>query len=286
MRVPQSFHQNHMCEEKLTHHIFTQGVPWCSGPSSGNLSPSAREYRYSPCCHFWMGGTRQTICSASQVIWYINSLAYAEANNFLFVQRDLPYPHHIHTWTLIMRCCGSLRSWVFHTSTCQTAGNVGLELPTVALPQWHFHSGSSARHCAVTHPRHSAVTHPWCLHLQVKQPALGKCSFPCPGKGNVQSVRQHVLNWQYHIIWELQHMHGKKNKCRKCWRYTWGQVPISLELTFEHVAWLYCFVATSGVALSLVSSMCHRWLKISSTTAGPWSQAQVRLAPSKYKQTE
>lgn len=37
--------------------------PW-SLPK-GNISPSSREYRYTPCHNFWMGWTGQAICSVS-----------------------------------------------------------------------------------------------------------------------------------------------------------------------------------------------------------------------------
>lgn len=86
------------------------------------------------------------------------------------------------------------------------AGQLGMQVQSCP----HSQSASNTCHCAVTHPRHSADTHPQCLRLQVKQPALAKCSFLCPGRGNVQSVRQSVLNWQHHTSWGLQHMHVKK----------------------------------------------------------------------------
>lgn len=81
---------------------------------------------------------------------------------------------------------------------------------------WHalagWDAGTQLQSCPYTHSgaRHSVVTHAQHLRLQVKQAALGKHSFPCPGSGNVQSVRQRVLDWQRHTSRELQRVCTEK----------------------------------------------------------------------------
>lgn len=69
-----------------------------------------------------------------------------------------------------------------HIHMHQPVENAGM--PPQSHP--HTHSGSGARHSAVTLPSYV----PEHLCPQVKQAALGKGSFPCPGRGNVQSVRR------------------------------------------------------------------------------------------------
>lgn len=212
-------------------------------PPQGIFSPSAREYRYIPCHQFVWGALDRPLALLLK-----KNYIYLLENNLLQKWPDALTPSYmleLAAFSFFKEMCPihlifTTEYWSWDTTAVSNlrCSHTRMHQPvehTGTLLQSCLHTRSSACHFAVTHAQH--------LRPQVKHTALAKHSFPCPGRRNVQSVRQHVLDWE-HQYWQRTSVYAqekKKKKSWKHWRYTWGQVSISTSDLWEPaVALLLC----------------------------------------------
>lgn len=262
-RVSQLFQLRYVCEHKLAH-SFTQWVPWGPGPFPRGIFPHLQGSTETP--HAITSGWGEQdrpfalflrkkihLTSGTQppskVIWHTDYTRYCRVNSFLVLQKDLPHPPYIHNRVLILRYRGN------HTFTCLSQLRTRTQCCRAARKPAAVH---------VTLPSHVPAPPP-----SSQTSSTWKAQFPLPWEEE-RTISETTCPWLTTSYRQRTSEHAQKHKNA-------GNAKVVLEgrslfphPTFEHLVWLYCFVAPGGSTLE--SSMCHRWLKISNTTTGTWSE--------------